>query len=200
MEVIPTKAERIIKKSTISSMAAGAVPVPIIDVALVMGIQMKMLQQLCEVYEVNYSTEKMNAWIASILSGTLLMRFGGSALKTMPGLGWLAGGATLALTSGASTFAIGNIAMGYLAEGQSFVEMDAKKAKEEFKKEFEKGKAFVKDLKDEKPDNEEDVKPSNKKAKALIETLNQLKVSGIISEKEFAIKERKVWKLYEEEE
>ena len=180
-------------------MAAGAVPVPIVDVALVMGIQMKMLQQLCEAYEVNYSTEKMNAWIASIFSGTLLMRFGGSSLKFIPGLGWLAGGATLALTSGASTFAIGNIAMGYLAEGQSFVEMDVKEAKENFKKEFEKGKAFVNDLKKEKPDNEE-IKPSNKKAKELIETLNKLKTSGIISEKEFAIKERKVWKLYEEEE
>ena len=199
MEVIPTKAERIIKKSTISSMAAGAVPVPIVDVALVMGIQMKMLQQLCEAYEVNYSTEKMNAWIASILSGTLLMRFGGSALKFMPGLGWLAGGATLALTSGASTFAIGNIAMGYLAEGQSFVEMDAKEAKEKFKAEYEKGKEFVNDLKNKKTDSDT-VQPSNKKAEALIQTLRDLQGSGIISEKEFAIKERKVWKLYEEEE
>ena len=199
MEVIPTKAERIIKKSTISSMAAGAVPVPIVDVALVMGIQMKMLQQLCEAYEVNYSTEKMNAWIASILSGTLLMRFGGSTLKFMPGLGWLAGGATLALTSGASTFALGNIAMGYLAEGQSFVDLDVKDAKAKFKKEFEKGKEFVEDLKKGKTKSDP-IKPSNKKAKALIQTLQELQDSGIISEKEFAIKERKVWKLYEEEE
>jgi len=199
MEVIPTKAERIIKKSTISSMAAGAVPVPIVDIALVMGIQMKMLQQLCDEYEVNYSTEKMNAWIASILSGTLLMRFGGSALKFMPGLGWLAGGATLALTSGASTFALGNIAMGYLGEGQSFVEVDIKEAKENFKKEFEKGKEFVNDLKNKKTSPEPN-QPSNTKAESLIQTLRELQTAGIISEKEFAIKERKVWKLYEEEE
>jgi len=194
MEVIPTKAERIIKKSTISSMAAGAVPVPLVDIALVMGIQLKMIEQLCDVYEVNYSTEKMNAWIASIMSGTLLMRFGGSSLKIIPGLGWLAGGTALAITSGASTFAIGNIAMGYLSEGQSFEDIDLREAKENFNEEFEKAKEVVTDFK-----NEERT-PSNSKAEALIQTLKELQASGIISEKEFAIKERKVWKLYEEEE
>lgn len=146
------KAGAVIKKHVLWSTGAGLIPVPMADLAAVTAVQVSMLEDLAEIYDVKYSEPVIKNFITA-LTGGMIARLGASVVKAIPGLGSIVGGLSMSVMSGASTYAVGQVARNELEESGDITSIDMSKAKTEFKKAFEKGKEFVSDL--EKGDSDE---------------------------------------------
>ncbi len=178
-----SKAQSIIRSHVLWSMGGGLIPIPLVDFAAVTAIQLEMLQQLAELYEVNYSKSNGKAFV-SALTGTTVARLGASFLKAIPGIGTVLGGASMSLTSGASTYAVGQVAIEHFAKSgnlSNFIEDQLKKAYEDA---FNQGKSYVCDL-DNNREQTADVYQT-------LEKLGKLKEQGILTEDEFQAKKRQL--------
>src|ERR1700742_4189273 len=106
------RAEAIINQHITWAMGAGLVPVPILAIAAVSAIQLDMLKQLATLYGVRYSESEGKAWL-SALSGSILAKIAANAFKLIPGIGSILGGISMAALSGASTYALGQVAIAH---------------------------------------------------------------------------------------
>jgi uncharacterized protein (DUF697 family) len=64
---------------------AGAIPIPVVDIASVTAIQIDMIRQLANVYEVDVNEERGKSLVGALVAsgvGVTLGRFGASAVKS----------------------------------------------------------------------------------------------------------------------
>ena len=136
------RADRIIHTHTLWGMGAGLIPVPMFDVLAVSAIQIDMLKQLAEAYESDF-TENLGKTFVTALTGGTLARVGASLIKAVPGVGTLVGGASMSVLSGASTYAIGQVAKRHYETGGNLVDIDINSARERYDEALERGKRVV---------------------------------------------------------
>ena len=148
-EVTPAK---LVKKYMWWSMGAGLIPVPLLDVGALAGVQLKMLHRLSQHYGVEF---KKNAWKSIIvaLTGTITTdALRGSALtsfiKSIPLVGFI-GSVSMPIYAGAITYAIGKVFIQHFESGGTFLDFDPQKVKDYFAKLFEDGKKVATNLKTE---------------------------------------------------
>jgi len=177
------KGERIVKVHCGWAAAAGLVPVPLLDIAAVTGIQLDMLKQLCTLYKVRYSESQGKSWITS-LSGSILARMGASALKSVPVIGSLIGGVSMAALSGGATYAVGQVTIAQFESGDDFETADVERAREAYAEEFERGKEVAAQMA-KKGAVSGDVFEK-------LEKLAALKQKGIVSEAEYEAQKKKL--------
>ncbi len=151
----------IVKNHMWYSMGAGLIPIPIVDLAAVGGVQLRMINELSKVYEVPFSENRGKAVLASLL-GFLVpagITYGvlRQALKAVPGLGSLAGGLSLAASSGAATYAVGRVFISHFESGGTFLTFDPEKVKAYFLAQFEEGRKLADVLKKDEVTEEEQV-------------------------------------------
>jgi uncharacterized protein (DUF697 family) len=72
-----------------------------------------------------------------------------SFAKLIPGIGSLAGSASLGISAGAVTYAVGQTFIMHFEEGGTLEDFEPKQAQAFFKREFEAGKAFTKEIRRE---------------------------------------------------
>src|ERR1700675_2989009 len=88
-------ASKLVDRFAIWSGVAGLVPIPVVDLLAVGGLQVQMLRRLSQIYDVEFSENRGKAVIAA-LAGTMIPATSGmgaaSALKAVPILGMLASG------------------------------------------------------------------------------------------------------------
>ena len=177
------KAQAIVRSHVLWAMGGGLIPVPLVDFAAVTAIQLEMLQQLAELYGVNYSQSNGKTFV-SALTGTTVARLGASLIKAIPGFGTVLGGASMSLASGASTYAVGQVAIDHFAKSGdlgNFIEDQLKKAYEDA---FQKGKSYVSDLENERQEAAD--------VYQTLEKLGKLKEQGILTEEEFQAKKKQL--------
>ena len=177
------EAEKIIRSHVLWAMGGGLIPIPLIDFAAVTAIQLEMLQQLANLYGVDYSTSTGKAFV-SALTGTTIASIGSSMLKAIPGIGTVIGGASMSVMSGASTYAVGQVAVNIFSGSGSLLDFDIQQAKRSYESAYEKGKSYVSDLEDNK-DEAANIYQS-------LEKLGKLKEQGILSEEEFQAKKKEL--------
>ena len=170
------EAEKIIKKHVLYATAAGLVPVPLLDIAAVSGVQVDMLNQLAKVYGVDHSATGGKTFVAALTSSTFA-RIGASVMKTVPGIGTLFGGMSMAALSGASTYTVGKVATGLFESGGDLITFDLEAAKAAYKETFEEGKRYVADL--------EKANQATTDTLETLEKLSDLKQKGVITEADF---------------
>ncbi|HMP30389.1 MAG TPA: DUF697 domain-containing protein [Saprospiraceae bacterium] len=175
-------ADSIIKNHMIWSMGAGFIPIPIADLFAVSAIQLDMIRQLAKLYEIDFKQTEGKALI-SALTGTGLARLGARAVKFIPGVGSILGGVTLAILSGASSYALGEVFKRHFETGGTFLDFDPSRLKKYYDEKFEKGKEVAKEIQ-----NEQKTKEKNANSSTLIDKLKDLadmKEKGLISADEF---------------
>jgi len=177
------KAERIIRSHVLWAMGAGLMPLPLFDIAAVTAIQIDMLQQLSTLHNADF-TKSMGKSFVAALTGTTFAKVGASMIKAIPGIGTLIGGLSMSVLSGASTYAIGQVATAHFEGQRSLSDFDVKQARAAYEEAFERGKEFVVGLK-EKETESQDVFQT-------LEKLGKLRDAGVISEEEFAEQKRKL--------
>ena len=173
--LVPKTTEQIIRQHVIFSLLAGAIPLPIVDIAAVTAIQIDMLKQIAATYDVDFNQERGKS-IAAALVGTTLGRIGASAIKAIPGVGTAIGIGSQVIISGATTYALGQVFDYHFKNNGSLFDFDLEKMKDKFQEFFEKGKEIAKNL---------NKKPAKDDVFETIKKLQGLKDSGAISEKEF---------------
>jgi uncharacterized protein (DUF697 family) len=142
------KSEKVIETAVAWSMGAGLLPIPIADLVAVTAVQVDMIRQMTKIYELEFSEGNLKTWI-STLSGSVLSKLGAEAIKLIPGVGQVIGGVTMAIFSGASTYAIGQVFLKHFEEGGTLKDFDTDKFKSFYEEQFEKGKDLAKGIQDD---------------------------------------------------
>ena len=174
-------ADRIIRSHVIWAMGAGLIPLPLLDIAAVTGIQFDMIKQLASLYHVNLTQAEGKTFLSALTGGTFAA-IGSSLIKAIPGIGTVLGGVSMAITSGASTYAVGQVVHGQLATSGGLFDIDMERAKRAYAEAFEAGKVYASKL-DKDTEATADIYRS-------LEQLASLKEKGILTEEEFEAKKK----------
>ncbi|MDI1443597.1 DUF697 domain-containing protein [Polyangium sp. 6x1] len=151
------RGEAIIRRNVLWALGAGLVPVPIVDMVAITGIQVKMLAELSELYELSFREDIAKKLIGSLLSGVLGVGAGaviGASLgKLIPFVGTAFGIVTIPVISGAFTQALGKVFVMHFETGGTLLDFEPHKVRSHFKQEFEKAKEYVADVQKSKEDS-----------------------------------------------
>jgi uncharacterized protein (DUF697 family) len=180
LEELNENAEKIIRNHIVWSMGAGLIPIPIADFFAVSAIQLDMIRQLCRLYDVDFKETEGKALITA-LCGSGLARMGAEAVKFIPGVGSIIGGATMSILSGASTYALGEVFKKHFETGGTFLDFDVSRLRKQYEEKFEKGKRVARDIERE----QEDQRKAAERQKAEEEVRRKLELEAeILKQKE----------------
>ena len=120
-------ASKLVDRFAIWSGVAGLVPVPVIDVLAVGGLQVQMLRRLSQIYGVEFSENRGKALIAA-LAGCMIPATSGmgaaSALKAIPVVNILAAGFVMPVLSAGATYAIGKAFVQHFESGGTLLDFN----------------------------------------------------------------------------
>jgi uncharacterized protein (DUF697 family) len=124
--------------------SAGMIPVPSVDVAVLLGLQLRMLSKLADLYEIPFLENGVKSTVSALL-GTVVASSAGASLssliKAVPVVGTYIGFAAAPSTYAAATYAVGRVFVTHFEAGGTFLDFDPKKTRDFFTAEFEKAKA-----------------------------------------------------------
>jgi len=147
-------ADKIVRRNIYWALGFGVVPLPIADMFTIGAVQLKMMKELADLYDVPFSKNLATAAAASIVGGIgpveLAKGLTASVVKLIPGAGTVAGVAALPVTAGALTYVIGHILVKHFESGGTFCSFDASKVKGYSKELYAKGKGMVSNMKKDK--------------------------------------------------
>ena len=120
-------ASKLVDRFAIWSGVAGLVPLPVIDVLAVGGLQVQMLRRLSQIYNVDFSENRGKALIAAV-AGCMIPATSGmgaaSALKAVPVVNILAAGFVMPVLSAGATFAIGKAFIQHFESGGTLLDFN----------------------------------------------------------------------------
>jgi uncharacterized protein (DUF697 family) len=139
----------VIKSHVIASMAVGLVPIPGVDLAGTLAIQVRMVHQICGIYDVTLRDNAAKTAVLSLLGSVMPVALAGglvSGLKIIPGLGSLTGAAGVSLLGGAMTYAVGSVFQQHLESHDSLIDFDPTKVSSVMRREFDAGLTVARTL------------------------------------------------------
>jgi uncharacterized protein (DUF697 family) len=143
-------AQRIIRNSTMLSLAAGIEPIPFIDIPILLGIQVRLVLRLAALYgePMDRSNALLHAreLVATIAGGAGLRYLAQQAAKLVPFGGDFVAGAI----AGAGTWSIGQVALEYYAHNKQIAPRKLRSLYQNFLIRFKKEKV-AEDLEKELP-------------------------------------------------
>ncbi len=144
------RSRNLIKNHVIASLSTGLVPIPVVDLVLLSGIQLKMMSGLAKIYGLEFKKSVGKATIASLLGGYLPALTAMpvvSILKSVPLLGPTAVVTSVSLLGAAATYATGQVFLQHFESGGTFLTFKPDQVRAFFAQEFEKGKELAAEIK-----------------------------------------------------
>jgi uncharacterized protein (DUF697 family) len=141
-----SNAHESVKNYTIGAITIGFIPVPLIDLAALTALQLKMLHSLANGYDVPFRKNLVKSILAPLLGGSAAITIAmplGSLFKAVPIIGQTSGLISTSAIGAASTYAVGKIFVAHFESGGTFLNFDTEKSKEHFQELYEEGKKFV---------------------------------------------------------
>ncbi len=121
------QASKLVDRFATWSGVAGLVPIPIVDLVAVGGLQVQMLRRLSQIYNVPFSENRGKALISSLLGAMIPTASGlgaADALKAIPIVGTIISAfITPGLAAGA-TYAIGKVFIQHFASGGTLLDFN----------------------------------------------------------------------------
>jgi uncharacterized protein (DUF697 family) len=118
--------------------------VPVLDLAAVTSVQLKMLAEVAKIYGVPFNQTRGKAVVGSLIGSVVpaAVSFGvaGSLLKAVPVVGALAGAPAMVAFSGAATWGLGKVFIQHFESGGTFLDFNPDEVKEYFKSQYEDGR------------------------------------------------------------
>ncbi len=153
--VEPTKDEldKLIRHHVWTAMAVGLVPIPIVDLAGILGIQLNLLRKLAKRYRVPFLKDSVKNILSSLVGSAMPVTLAAplaSFAKTIPVVGYSVGAVSMPLMAGAATYAIGKVFIQHFASGGTFLTFDPNKVKAYYEEMFQEGKNIASEMKKEK--------------------------------------------------
>jgi len=130
-------ATEIVKKYALYTAGVGLIPVPLVDLAGIAALEVKMLADLAKVYEVPFENDRVRPIVAGLIGGLTATNVGygvgsSSMLKSVPVVGSLLGAFSVPTFAAATTYAIGKVFIQHFASGGTFLDFDPDKVREYF--------------------------------------------------------------------
>jgi uncharacterized protein (DUF697 family) len=120
-------ASKLVDRFALWSGVAGLIPVPVVDVFAVGGLQIQMVRRISQIYDVEFTENRGKALIAS-LAGSMIPATSGigaaSVLKSVPIIGTIAGGFVMPALSAGATYAIGKAFIQHFATGGTLLDFN----------------------------------------------------------------------------
>jgi uncharacterized protein (DUF697 family) len=132
-----------VKKYALWSAGAGVLPLPVVDMAALVAVQLRMLSKMAQVYEVPFMENGVKSIVTTLLGTIVSTSVGaslGSMMKAIPFVGPLLGIAAVPSMYSAATYAIGRVFISHFEAGGTFLDFDPEKTRAYFLAEFEKAK------------------------------------------------------------
>lgn len=118
-------AMKLVKRFSLWAGAAGLVPLPLLDIAAVGGLQIQMLRRISQIYGVPFSENRGKALIAG-LAGTMIPATSvigfSSVAKGIPVVGMAVGAFAMPALSASATYGIGMAFVQHFASGGSLLD------------------------------------------------------------------------------
>ena len=147
------RVEKIILKNVVWALGIGILPIPIVDIVAITGVQVKMLKEISDVYDLPFREGIVKKLVGSLLSGVGSVALGSMAAvslaKLVPGIGSALGGLGVPVLAGAFTSATGKIFVLHFESGGTILDFDPHAVRSHFRAEFEKAKETVTRIKRE---------------------------------------------------
>ncbi|MEY4194050.1 MAG: hypothetical protein RLZZ226_418 [Pseudomonadota bacterium] len=118
----------------------GAIPVPVVNLSLVLAAQAKMLHSIASIYGVSLTARSLGEVASAVGMGGLMARYGVNELASLiPG--W--GSAIAGLSSAAITYGLGKTLDFYYGQTRQGAAFSRDMLREVYRKEFEQGRALL---------------------------------------------------------
>jgi uncharacterized protein (DUF697 family) len=137
-------AHGVLRRMSMWSAGAGVIPVPGIDLAVIVGLQVKTVRELALIYGVPFDEVRTKAIIASIIGGLLpfnaAVGVGGLAAtlyKAIPGVGAVLGMITMPAAAAAANYTLGRLFIEHFESGGTLLDFNAEKMRARFRAEQE---------------------------------------------------------------
>ena len=131
------RASKLVDRLSLSSGAAGLIPVPLVDIAAVGGVQLYMLRRLSQIYGISFSEDRGKSIITSLagaIAPASLATAAGSFIKGLPGIGTAVGALTMPIASAGATWVIGKVFIQHFASGGTLLNFNPPDYREFIKK------------------------------------------------------------------
>ena len=136
-------ADRVVLTSSLIAAGAGAIPLPVWDIVVITGLQLKMLADVSKLYEVPFTQNLGKSAIGALVGGLgpsylALVSFG-AAVKVIPGVGQIVGMVALPALAGGCTYAIGKVFIAHYESGGTLLSFKPKEFSSRFAAEVKAG-------------------------------------------------------------
>lgn len=162
--VLPSTCEvdAIIRKRVYAAIGIGFVPVPLVDLVGITAVQLEMIHALAKAYNVEFKKERVKSILSSLCGSVVTVAAVpvlASLFKSIPVIGSTTGAATISITGGATTYAVGWVFDRHFRKGGNLVNFDTQEAKEYFKTKMSEGKSLVSKMKSKTKKDASEVVP-----------------------------------------
>lgn len=140
------KAACIVYRKMWYTAGVGLVPVPLVDVAGFLALQMYMTKQLADVFEVPYRQNWGKSLVYSLLASVLPVGVAlplAYGLKQIPVIGATTSAVSLSFMGAAFTYALGKVFTSHFASGGTMLSFNADDLKEQFAARYKEGQEVV---------------------------------------------------------
>ena len=121
------RARKLVERFSLYSGVAGLLPVPVVDIAAVGGVQLQMLRRISQLYDIPFSKNRVKAIVASF-AGTMIPASTGlgvaSLVKSVPVAGTAIGTMTAPALSVGATYVIGMTFVEHFARGGTLLDFE----------------------------------------------------------------------------
>jgi len=140
-EIAATESEalRLVNSYMGWSAGAGLVPIPVVDLAAISGVQLKMIHSLTKLYGIPFSREAAKSILAALVGGggsLVLAAPASSMLKFIPVVGYVAGALTQPALAAASTYALGKVFIQHFETGGNLLNFSAADLRQYYAEQF----------------------------------------------------------------
>jgi uncharacterized protein (DUF697 family) len=138
-------ASKLVDRFSLWSGAAGLIPIPLVDMVAVGGVQLQMLRRLSEIYGVPFTENRGKSILASLAGAVIPASTAtttavgvGSLMKSLPGVGTAIGALTMPVYSAGATYVIGKVFIQHFASGGTLLDFNPPDYREFIKVQKEK--------------------------------------------------------------
>ncbi len=121
------QASKLVDRFAIWSGAAGLIPVPVVDLVAVGGLQLQMLRRLSQIYDVPFTENRGKALITSLMGAAIPTTSGlgaADALKTIPVIGTIISAFVTPVLAAGATYAIGRVFIQHFSSGGTLLDFN----------------------------------------------------------------------------
>lgn len=145
-----TPSETVIRKHMLWALGAGILPFPVLDLAAITAVEVKMVRDLAKLYGVDFHQERGKAIVGGLLVGVLPhpLSFSalGSLVKAVPIIGPIVGGVAVPIFAAGLTWALGRVFVQHFASGGTLLNFNPDKTREQVHAGIEEGKRVASEM------------------------------------------------------